>query len=300
VIGCALCCALPGLATFGLGAGAVAALWSVAPSTPGTPDAHGGAQDARSAKSPRSVATPQGIVDLIAASVGPSPQISWVGLRFRLADGWHIYWRNPGDSGGPPTVTWDAPRDVALGELRWPTPRRILLSHLVNYGYTGTVVLPMRLRTHAGSPRTPIAITANVGWLVCRDVCVPGKATLRLEWPPSVEERASVTEWRTLIEAAIASVPRPAPGAWQAEVESEPRRFVLRVRPDPPADAATFFPLDPAQIDDAAPQQVQSTGGALRIVLRKSPQLVQQPAVLRGVLALPDRPAVSIAAPVRR
>lgn len=300
VLGCALCCALPGLATLGLGAGAVAAVWSAMPSTRGTSDAHGAAEP-QAARSTRSVATPQGIVDLIAASVDPpSNEISWIGLRFRLGDGWHIYWRNPGDSGGPPTVAWDVPKHVALGELQWPAPRRILLSRLVNYGYTGTVVLPVSLHTRDGhASREPTVITANARWLVCRDVCVPGRATLRLQWPLATEERASVTEWRTEIESAIASVPQPAPAAWQSEAESQSRSFILRLHLDPPAGAATFFPLDPSQIDDAALQQVQTTGGDLRIVLRKSPQLVQEPVVLRGVLALPDRPAVSIAAPVR-
>src|SRR5215467_14041601 len=32
----------------------------------------------------------------------------WVGVRLRIKEGWHVYWRNRGDS-GTPTITWHLP-----------------------------------------------------------------------------------------------------------------------------------------------------------------------------------------------
>ncbi len=284
------------MVTLGVGASIAAALWSVAPSAGPSPEPSPSA-------SPRSVVTPQGVVDLIAASSEPpAPRRErWLGIRFRLHEGWHIYWRNPGDSGGPPSVSWDAPPGVTLDEFEWPAPRRISLSHLVNYGYTGDVVLPVRVRVDATARlRAPITLTAHVRWLVCRDVCVPGNATLRLHWPLATDERASVGEWHRRIEAAVAAVPEVAPASWRPTVDVDRDGFLLHVHPDPPADRATFFPLDPAQIDDAAPQQVESLAGELRIRLHKSAQLLHEPDVLRGVLVLPGRPAVTVAASARR
>ena len=48
-----------------------------------------------------------------------------LGLEFRLAAGWHIYWRSPGDAGYPPTVDWAGSDNLAAAELAWPAPRRL-------------------------------------------------------------------------------------------------------------------------------------------------------------------------------
>ena len=40
-----------------------------------------------------------------------------LGVQFRMARGWHISWKNPGEAGLPSEVVWDAPR-VTVGALR--------------------------------------------------------------------------------------------------------------------------------------------------------------------------------------
>src|SRR4051794_9573989 len=74
------------------------------------------------------------------ASIAPGGT-QWLGLRFELEPGWHIYWTNPGDSGEPPKVTWHLPNGVQAGELQFPPPQRIQDHGLVDYGYEGDVVL---------------------------------------------------------------------------------------------------------------------------------------------------------------
>src|SRR5580704_2062511 len=44
-----------------------------------------------------------------------------VALRLRLADGWHTYWKNPGDAGVAPEFTIDG---VTASPIDWPTPSR--------------------------------------------------------------------------------------------------------------------------------------------------------------------------------
>lgn len=128
----------------------------------------------------RQATTPQLTVELIAAVPSvPAASDVWVGLRFRLQSKWHIYWRNPGDSGGPPTVTWQLPKGVSSGDIVWPMPSRLPLGPLMNYGYEGDVVLPVRLAFDADARGVPsLPIRADVTWLVCRDVCLSGKASL--------------------------------------------------------------------------------------------------------------------------
>ena len=71
----------------------------------------------------RQVTTAQATVELITglSRLSTASEL-WIGLRFQLQDKWHIYWRNPGDSGGPPTVTWHLPHGVAASDIVWPMP----------------------------------------------------------------------------------------------------------------------------------------------------------------------------------
>src|ERR1700755_1591095 len=57
-----------------------------------------------------------------------------VGVRFKIDSDWHIYWKNPGDSGIPPKITWNLPPGFTVGDLQWPVPKRIEVATLINYG----------------------------------------------------------------------------------------------------------------------------------------------------------------------
>ena len=69
----------------------------------------------------------------------------WIGLRLRIKEHWHVYWRNPGDSGEAPTIAWQLPPGFTAGPIAWPTPRRIPVAHLVNFGYEGETTLLTRI-----------------------------------------------------------------------------------------------------------------------------------------------------------
>ena len=205
-------------------------------------------------------------VELVAARLNVGEV--WAGVRFRLDAGWHVYWRNPGDSGGPPRVRWTRlPPGWSAGEIEWPAPQRIPFDRLVNYGYTGEVLLPVRLSRPPGTRlRTPSgdgAIVADVRWIVCHDICVPGKATIGL----SLDQIASPAagEWAALIARARELVPRPAPTSWRSTLRDEAEAFSVSIFMDGRAERGTFFPIDESQVDDAAPQQVGVSGQTIAV-----------------------------------
>jgi thiol:disulfide interchange protein DsbD len=72
-----------------------------------------------------------------------------LGLLIRHAPHWHTYWKNPGDSGLPTTLEWTLPAGVQAGPIEWPTPKRLPIGPLVNYGYDGTVLLPVTVAVPA-------------------------------------------------------------------------------------------------------------------------------------------------------
>lgn len=106
-----------------------------------------------------------------------------VGLHLDPDQDWHVYWRNPGDSGMPPKILWGLPKGVSASGIFWPYPEKIPVEHLVNYGYHEDVVLPVELSIAPDFSGESLQITAASSWLVCQDTCVPGKADLTLSLP---------------------------------------------------------------------------------------------------------------------
>src|ERR1700734_3794029 len=69
-----------------------------------------------------------------ADAIAPGQSI-WVALEFDIRDGWHTYWRNPGDSGQATQLTWTLPAGLTAGDIVWTAPHRFEIAPLVNYGY---------------------------------------------------------------------------------------------------------------------------------------------------------------------
>jgi suppressor for copper-sensitivity B len=132
--------------------------------------------------------TEQGKVRLIAAApqLGAADTVR-LGLEFRLAPGWDIYWRAPGDAGLPPQIDWTGSRNLAAAEIAWPAPRRFSAYGLETIGYQGNVVLPITARLERAS--TALSLNAALEYLTCKDICIPYDTVLSLDLP--VEGTAS-------------------------------------------------------------------------------------------------------------
>lgn len=249
----------------------------------------------------REITAGHATVDLIADREDPVPPLT-VALRFRLEPGWHVYWRNPGDSGGPPTVRWTVkPAAWAPGEFAWPAPQRFATGPIVNYGYAGSVVLPVPVAlagARTAAPGTPRELVGEVKWIACQEICVPGAATLRLSWPLAAEDRAAVGEWQAAIAGALARVPAPIPAGWRATAHIAGENLVLSVRTDGRAEKGTFFPVDQGILNESAPQKVDVAGWEMRVTQKKSDLLTVPPRTLRGVVVLPSGTAYEVVAPV--
>ena len=226
-----------------------------------------------------------GRVELLAQQAAVMPgRPFWVGFHFQLEPGWHIYWINPGDSGEPPKVNWKLPPEFREGPLEWPVPSRIEDHSLVDYGYQNQVLLPVEIRPPAGQSRNPqLRIGASVKWLVCRDVCLPEHADLSLTVRVSPGMPAHENP---LFSHADAHLPRTPPKSWRVAAKLDQHRFVLNVITGGRETSASFFPLEPNQIENAAPQTAHPLARGISIELQKSDQLLKTPAHLKGVLVL--------------
>jgi DsbC/DsbD-like thiol-disulfide interchange protein len=242
-------------------------------------------------------------VELIADGTGTLGQRLWAGVLFRLDVGWHVYWENAGDSGTPPKVAWQLPAGYRAGAIRWPAPVRLGHGSIVDYGYEGEVLLmaPLERGSNVGQSG-PDVIAADVRYVVCRDVCIPGKAHLRLTLPPPVSTSGKAPHdeagWDTIFERTRAELPKPIPATWKVSASSDKDNFLLAVRTRSAVQTATFFPLDSNVIENSAPQSLVATANGFRLTLRKSDLLTQPVSELKGVVQLGPQQAYEIAARV--
>jgi DsbC/DsbD-like thiol-disulfide interchange protein len=229
----------------------------------------------------------------------------WVGLLFHLDEGWHIYWQNPGDAGEPPKVQWQLPAGFTAGSILWPQPVRLGTGSVIDYGYENQVLLmtpllmtPIDRSASSAASSTP-AISADVKYIVCREMCIPGKAHLTLSSPSSAQQFSA---WHQLFEQTQAQIPKPAPKAWTLSARTGTGKnrddFILSVLTESKVHAATFVPLEPGQIENSAPQSFAATASGFRLILKKSDLLVKPITRLKGLLVLGPGRAFEIAAPV--
>ena len=94
-----------------------------------------------------------------------------IGLKVSMDKGWHTYWRNPGDSGGPIEIDWDLPKGFSVSNIKWPLPEKIEYPPLMTYGYEDFVIYPMVLSIPADYSDDYFEMTADI--LICADVCIP-------------------------------------------------------------------------------------------------------------------------------
>ncbi len=134
----------------------------------------------------------------------------WIGLSMQHDDGWHTYWKNPGDAGLPPTITWTLPPGMTAGEIEWPYPERIQVGSLASYGYEGSHLLPMLLFADRSlKPGTQIEIKAKAQWLVCKESCLPEEAELGLKLPVAAAVKTAPASQAARFAAVRAKLPQP-------------------------------------------------------------------------------------------
>jgi len=255
---------------------------------------------ARAVADERSASIPHGTVSLVSEqeSIQPGHGIL-LGLHFRLENGWHIYWINPGDSGEPPRLDWHLPAGLRAGAIEWPAPSRLPIPPLMDYGYEGEVLLPVPIESTAGlTAGAEATLAADMKAIICRDVCIPAKAHLSLLLPVRAERPRKSAETAAMFSAARKALPKPAPANWRSSAKDLGDSFELRVNVGHSVSEAWFAPLKPLQIENAAPQKTVSTGAGVRLILKKSDQLLKPVSRLRGVLVLASQGAYLIDAPV--
>jgi len=237
-----------------------------------------------------------------------------VGLHLTIADGWHVYWINPGDAGAATTFKLTIPDGFTVGPVQYPVPENLPQpGGLTVYAYehelllTATVTPPTDLNGASSIP-----ISAAAGWCVCTpEKCVLGKAKLSLDlavgtgrsqpdnsdlftaWQPrfpvSSDSSISSTDWEMARSARPGSALRATVGfTW---------------RNDPPAGNLVWLP-GPSEDLIVKAGDVQTIGRVSKLSLKVLPIQGISPtsSTFGGVLAyyVAGKPAAGVVVSIDR
>ncbi|MFZ0743477.1 MAG: thioredoxin family protein [Terracidiphilus sp.] len=208
------------------------------------------------------------------------------GLYFKLEPGWHVYWKNAGDSGEPPHIRWTLPDGITAGPLQFPAPKRLPLGPLMDFGYEDEVLFPFRFHVAENVKPGPAILHAKVDWLVCREVCIPGKAELEVSREVYRKTHDLSVVEPPLFQRFLTELPKPLPSTAKALFQPTPQGFRLGVETGQRETVATFFPEDQDILDNAAAQKITPTAKGFVLELKKDANLAANPAQLKGVLEL--------------
>lgn len=242
------------------------------------------------------VTTPHVQAELVAQApdgVGPGKPL-WLGLSITHQPQWHTYWKNPGDSGLPTQMQWKLPEGIDAGEIAWPVPRKIPLGTLANFGYEGTVLLPVPMTVastfHPGPLAKDATFELQASWLVCRKECIPEEGTFTLQVPIQGTTALHSAAFDAAAKAHPAELPADAGGKGSVKVDGD--AIHVRVAGLPSAimgRTLSFFPETEAVIETAGEITQQWDGDVWTARVPLSPHRSESPEPMPVVLASEGR-----------
>jgi len=212
---------------------------------------------------------PHAAARLIAGSAAKSAKPGWLraGVEIRLDPGWKTYWRDPGDSGVPPTLDFSGSQNVKSVTVLWPAPERFPDGAGGNsIGYLGHVVLPLRVAP--ADPAQQASLHLKLNYAICGDLCVPAEANLDLALTGNGAEEMAIEKQELRVPRRVAlgegkdlvirSVHRESEGARQ--------RVIVEVAAakDAPVDLFVEGPTPDWALP--MPQQSGSVGGTRQFI----------------------------------
>lgn len=235
-------------------------------------------------------ADPHSKADLVSSLTTARPGSTFdVALRLRMEDGWHVYWKNPGESGLAPSIAWKLPAGWKAGPIEWPAPERLEKDGIVNYAYAKEVSLLIPVTVPANAKvGSSVTLGGAIQWLCCREACIPGQANGSVV--VKVEAKSVPSPAASRLAKVRADLPRKV-AAYGLKARRDSSEIVLNVLGPKSggydATTATFFPADDS-IEPSAPQPSTVSGLGTEIRLKISQYNSSPLTRLRGLLVAPS------------
>lgn len=213
-------------------------------------------------------------------------QTFMIGAQFKMLDGWHVYWKNPGDSGTEPQFIWELTDGLKIGAPLWPAPQMFLKPPFATFGHENELLLPFSVKVpDSVEPGQVLNFRTDISWLVCREICIgqDGSASLTI----MVGENAVASEVQPQFSEALASLPEEN-NYFKNSFTSDSKTTTIKFVPDSPMkleelESAIFYPSDPGLFRHGY-TRIEAEGSIIVINLIRTG--IPLPEKLSGVLSI--------------
>lgn len=213
-------------------------------------------------------------------------------VHLTIADNWHTYWKNPGDSGMPPEIEWNLPEGFSINSVHWEAPERFTLDSAVGFGYENDMFLLVELTAPSTlTENTTAKLGAEIKWLACSDMmCLPGNSEVSIELlvknePPKPESQKDFFQFRS-------ALPQKN---WELEAQANTESIDLHIKAPENTQFTTayFCPEETAFVDHKAMthfthEASSKHDGYYQLKLNRLDAKKSQNETLKGVLFLID------------
>jgi thiol:disulfide interchange protein DsbD len=214
-----------------------------------------------------------------------------IGVLINLQDDWHIYWRNPGDSGIPTEIDFTLPEGFKVSEIKFPIPNIFYSDEIVNYGYSHQVLLLSELFIPKDYSEKEIFITAKLTSLICKDMCknFDTTVTIKLDLSTSYIAEANVSD---LFKSTKNMLPK-IDHSLKTSVISKSDSIYLKVYGNQinSVSSSKFLSYESGIFKNSINQKMNKKQNHLELILEPDPFKVKNPTEIIGILILNDDPS---------
>ena len=206
-----------------------------------------------------------------------------IGLKFKLTPGWHIYWKNPGDSGLPVQIEWDLPEGIEFEEILWPAPQIAPLDPLTSYGYYDEVILPIRFSIDSNFSLES-RFSALLSFLICEEICVPEDTNILIDF--SRFSQAQLDDASSVLKYWMDKLPIEA--NFIIQTFQSDNTFKILWESNYALDSAYFYPEQNGLINYSSEQILNESSDGYFLTIDRPDQFREEINFVSGVLELND------------
>ncbi len=215
------------------------------------------------------------------SSIQPG-QTLLLGVLVTPDEGWHTYWINPGESGLPTKIQWELPAGFKAGDIQWPTPHVFEMGGILGLGYEGPALLTVPITAPKQLTSDAVTIKAKVSWLVCKEACIPGRASLSINLPVKDVTPKIDPANETLFKKTLDQLPKPL-AADEQSVSIKDRKLTITL-PTMALPHAVFHASDESLIELGSEQEINVKGKVTTITVALSMYAPKTVTQVRGVV----------------